>query len=213
MIDAVLFDLDGTLLDSAPDLIASTQFALALQGLSVAPDVDLRAFVSGGARGLVLGSRIRDLDVERAIADLLTHYEANISVASVPFAGAIELLEGLDAAGLPWGIVTNKSTFLTHRLREHQALIKRSRVLVCGDTLSERKPSPAPLLYAAAELGAAPNRTLYVGDDQRDMLAAQSAGMRGVIALWGYLGADPDPLAWPHERAFASLAELQAWIA
>lgn len=205
----MLFDLDGTLLDTAPDLVASTHHALRAQGFAPRADVDLRGFVSGGARGLVLGAQLAALNVERAIADLLAHYASNISVASAPFEGVIALLDALDANGVRWGIVTNKSTELTHSLRHHQPVLARADVLVCGDTLAVRKPDPAPLLHAAALLDAAPAETIYVGDDRRDMLAAQAAGMPGVIALWGYLGADPAPLAWPHWRACADVAELQ----
>jgi N-acetyl-D-muramate 6-phosphate phosphatase len=209
VIEAVLFDLDGTLLDTAPDLVASTHYALKTQGLVPRADIDLRGFVSGGARGLVLGAQLEALDVDRAMADLLAHYASNISVASAPFSGVMALLDALDAKRVRWGIVTNKSTELTHLLRRHQPLLARTEVLVCGDTLAVRKPDPAPLLHAAALLGSAPENTIYVGDDRRDMLAAQAAGMPGVIALWGYLGAEPDPLAWPHWRACVDVAELQ----
>lgn len=209
MVEAVLFDLDGTLLDTAPDLIASTHEALRKQGFEPELERSLRAYVSGGARGLVLGAKIPKLDEERAIADLLAHYRANISVLSTPFPGALELLDALEARGVPWGIVTNKSTELTHALRVHQPLLQRVKVLVCGDTLSVRKPDPKPLLLAAEQLGSNAQSTLYVGDDRRDMQAAKAAGMPGVIALWGYLGDDPDPLAWPHSRAIRSLSDFE----
>jgi N-acetyl-D-muramate 6-phosphate phosphatase len=204
-VEAWLFDLDGTLLDSAPDLMASTRFALAQQALEPRPDADLRAHVSGGARGLLTAADPGGLDHVRATADLLAHYAANIAVHTRPFPGCEALLDALAARGLRFGIITNKATVLTHALREHSSVLQRAEVLVCGDTLPTRKPDPAPLRHAAERLDVAPEHCVYVGDDARDLRAAQAASMRGVIALWGYLGGTENPLEWPHWRAFESL--------
>ena len=195
---AVLFDLDGTLLDSAPDFIATCDAMLAERGRAPVDPAQLRPVVSKGSRAMV-GAAFPDLDDaarDALIPEFLQRYEALIGRHAVLFDGVAGMLAALDAAGTVWGIVTNKPEYLARLVLPQQGWQQRCAVLVGGDTLAERKPHPLPLLHAAQVIGVAAEDCVYVGDDERDILAARAAAMPSVAALWGYRLHSDDPLAW-----------------
>jgi phosphoglycolate phosphatase len=195
----VLFDLDGTLLDTAPDMGGALNELRVEQGLEPLSAATIRGHVSRGAAALVrlgfpgLSEAERAVRVER----FLTLYRNRVSLETRPFPEVPAVLDRLEARGMPWGIVTNKPTWLTDPLLLALGLSRRARVVVCGDTLPERKPSPLPLLHAAARLEIAPDRCIYVGDDLRDMQAARAAGMPGIGARFGYIDSAEKLDEWP----------------
>ncbi|MFC4728876.1 phosphoglycolate phosphatase [Coralloluteibacterium thermophilus] len=198
----VLFDLDGTLLDTAPDLAAAVNRVLADLGRPAVPESLLRPRVSKGGRAL-LATALPDLDEaarDALIPPFLAHYAADIASGTRPYPGMEAALARIDRAGSRWGIVTNKPEGLARALVARIGWSARCAVLVGGDTLPVRKPDPAPLLHAARLAGAAPGDCVYVGDDARDVLAARAAGMPSVAALWGYRDADEDPVLWQADR-------------
>jgi N-acetyl-D-muramate 6-phosphate phosphatase len=196
---AVLFDLDGTLLDTAPDMAAALNAMRAADGLAALPFVQLRELVSHGARALVRFGypQARDAQLETLRARFISVYAEHLVVATQPFEGILEALSRLEAADLRWGIVTNKPALLTLPLLERLSLHGRASVVVSGDTLSERKPHPAQLLHAAALLEVAPAECIYIGDAERDVLAARAANMDVFVALYGYIPAQEQPRSWP----------------
>jgi phosphoglycolate phosphatase len=213
---AVLFDLDGTLLDSAPDMLATANAMLAARERAPIRLDALRPVVSKGSRAMVsvafpeLGQAERDA----LVPEFLQRYEALIGQHAVLFDGVAGMLDALDAAGCAWGIVTNKPEYLARLIVPQLGWDTRCKVLIGGDTLAQRKPHPLPLLAAAERMHIDPATCIYVGDDERDIVAANAAGMASVAALWGYrLDAD-DPLAWGAERMIEHPAQLQradAW--
>lgn len=207
---AVLFDLDGTLADTAPDLIAAVNRLRAEAGRTALPETALRPLVSKGGRAL-LARAFEDLGEaarEALLPRFLAHYAAALAVHTRPFAGIEPLLAAIEARGLRWGIVTNKPEALARAVVQGLGWAGRSAALVGGDTLPVRKPAPDPLWLAARQLGLAPGDCLYVGDDARDIEAAVAAGMPGIAALWGYREAHEDPQAWPAAAWIAAPAEL-----
>lgn len=195
---AVLFDLDGTLLDTAPDMAAALNALRCVEGLRPLPFDEIRPHVSHGAARLIeigfgctTGARFEDLRNR-----FLALYSADIAEHTCPFDGLTLLLDRLEAANIAWGIVTNKPGWLTVPLLAAIGLDARAGCIVSGDTLAERKPHPLPLLHAAALLGCEPRQCVYVGDAERDVLAGRAAGMRTVVAAFGYLGEDDDPVSW-----------------
>lgn len=191
---AVLFDLDGTLVDSAPDLAGSANRLRALQGLPPLPLAALRPFCGSGAKGMLeVGIQLRPLDpgYEAMRLAFLADYAEHLLDDTHPFPGIADLLKRLAACGLRWGIVTNKAEALAQPLQRAFAALQGAAVLVGGDTTPHRKPHPAPLLEAARRLALAPQDCIYVGDDERDIQAAHAAGMRGIAVRWGYLGLSP----------------------
>lgn len=205
----VLFDLDGTLVDSAPDLAASANALRAARGLPPLPLAHLRPHVGSGARGMLgagLGLKPGDAEYEPLRDAFLADYATRLLDQTRLFDGVAELLAGLPA----WGIVTNKALALALPLQQGLAPLQRAAVLIGGDSTPHRKPHPAPLLAACARLGVAPSEALYIGDDLRDVQAARAAGLRAWAVRWGYLG-DGEPIeAWGAECIFDSPAHLQA---
>jgi len=211
---AVLFDLDGTLADTAPDLIAAVNRLLAEEGRAPLPDAALRPLVSKGGRAL-LGRAFADLDAdarEPLLPRFLAAYSQALAVHTRPFDGVETLLAAIDARGWPWGIVTNKPEGLAVGVVEGLGWSTRAKALVGGDTLALRKPAPEPLWLAARQLGIAPGDCLYVGDDARDIEAAKAAGMPSVAALWGYREAHENPLDWAADVACLDADALRAWL-
>lgn len=196
--DAVLFDLDGTLLDSAPDMLAAANAMRARRGTGPMLLAELRPHVSKGARAMISAAfpGIDEATREAWVPEFLETYQGELGRHCGAFDGVEPLLSALESAGRPWGIVTNKPEFLAIPLLPMLGWQERCAVLVGGDTLPVRKPDPAPLLHAADVMGIEPARIAYVGDDERDIVAAHGAGMPSVVALWGYrLGSD-DPVSW-----------------
>ena len=186
---AVLFDFDGTLADTATDLARPLNRLRAARGLAGLPLESLRPFASAGVRGLLeagLGILPDHPEFKALREAFLRHYADEICVDTRLFPGVEPLLAEIDSRGLRWGIVTNKSAHLTHRIVALLGLDKRAACVVCGDTTPHLKPHPASLLHAAKELGLAPSACIYLGDDRRDVDAARAAGMRSVAVEWGY---------------------------
>jgi phosphoglycolate phosphatase len=212
---AVLFDLDGTLAHTAPDLIAAVNRILTEESRPPLPDSALRPLVSKGGRALL--ARAFDDLAEEAREPLLPRFLAAyadaLAVHTRPFDGIEALLEAIEARGWPWGIVTNKPEGLAIGVVEGLGWSTRSKALVGGDTLPVRKPAPEPLWLAASQLGVPPEACLYVGDDARDVEAAKAAGMPSVAALWGYREAHEDPQAWGATVDCPDAEALRRWLA
>lgn len=198
-IQAVLFDLDGTLVDTAPDLGYALNLQRARHGLAPLPENTIRPQASHGARGLLgVGFGVGPDDVRFAALreEFLELYAANICHHSQPFPGILDLLDAIEARGLKWGVVTNKPARFTEPLMSLLDLAERAACIVSGDTCPQPKPHPAPMLAAAELCGAAPAACLYLGDAERDIEAARAAGMPALVAAWGYLDAGDQPHAW-----------------
>ena len=210
---AVLFDLDGTLADTAADLAAPVNALRAERGLAPLPLALLRPHASAGARGLIgrgLGIGPEDARFAALRAEFLQRYEADICVHTRLFDGVPGMLDALDAAGIAWGVVSNKAERYVQILLQRLDLARRARTAIGGDTTPHAKPHPAPLLHAARLLGVEPGRCAYVGDDLRDMQAARAAGMRAVAAAYGYCGESDPPCDWPADALIESPAQLPA---
>jgi phosphoglycolate phosphatase len=214
-IDAVLFDLDGTLADTAPDLGAAVNRLRVDRGLDPLPLATLRPHASHGARGLLgagFGVTRDDAQFAPLNAAFLAHYEQALAVDTKLFGGATRVLDEIEARALRWGIVTNKATRYTEPVLAALELAPRAAVVVCGDTTPRAKPHPDPLLHAAHALGVDPTRCVYVGDSERDVIAGVAAGMPTLVALYGYIGADETPLAWPADGYLDDIAALIEWL-
>ena len=202
---AVLFDLDGTLADTAGDLGEALNVLRRAQGLPNLPLQVLRPHASAGARGLIgvgLNKGPQDADYEGLRQDFLQAYADCLSQTTHLFEGMAEVLADIEGMGLPWGIVTNKPERFTQGVVEGLGLQSRASVVVSGDTTAHAKPHPLPLLHACAQLGVLAQHTLYVGDDLRDIQAARAAHMPNAAAAWGYLG-DSDVHSWGADAVLA----------
>lgn len=211
---AVLFDLDGTLLDTAPDMAAALNALRRDEGLEHLPFEGIRPHVSHGALRLIeigfgcsAGARFEDLRDR-----FLALYRADLATHTRPFEGLPPLLERLEQAGIPWGVVTNKPGWLTDPLMAAVRLDRRAGCIVSGDTVAERKPHPLPLLHAAALLGCEPRKCAYIGDAERDVQAGRAAGMRTAVAAFGYLGEDDDPVRWGADAIVSGPQRLAEWL-
>lgn len=216
--DVALFDLDGTLLDSAPDMLATVNAMRAERGRGPMALDALRPHVSKGARAM-LAAAFADVAVETReswVPEFLAVYQRELGRHGAPFDGIEAMLGALEAAGSRWGIVTNKPEYLARLLLPLLGWESRCAVLIGGDTLTARKPDPLPLTVAAERLGVAPSACVYVGDDERDIVAARAAGMPSVVALWGYRLDEDDPIAWQGDVMIdtpAALADPARWPA
>ena len=211
---AVLFDLDGTLLDTAADLARALNALRTERGLEPLAFGEIRGYVSHGSVALVrLGFPAASAAEQLALRErLLVHYRAALSTDTRPFPGMLELLEALRQAQLGWGVVTNKPGWLTDPLLASMELGGAPEVVVSGDTLAERKPHPLPLLHAAGALGVQPAHCVYVGDAERDVLAARAAGMRALVASYGYFAPSDQPQRWPADGWVDSPADILSWV-
>jgi 2-phosphoglycolate phosphatase len=189
MIQAILFDLDGTLLDTAPDLVGALNYLRSKEGFPQVQTDDYRHCVSRGALGLITAGMPESSEevFQRRKTDLLRHYEENLYKETRPFEGVESLLLELDKRAIPWGIVTNKMEYLTIPLLRSANLTKRAGCVICGDTLQYSKPHPAPVLLACELLGVKGSDALMIGDDLRDLQAGQAAGTHTALATYGYL--------------------------
>lgn len=211
MIDAVLFDLDGTLIDTAPDMGGALNRLLVEEGMAPIPLQNIRPYVSQG--GLVLtrlgfAGKVPESDIEPLRQRFLALYRERVADESRLFDGFEAVLEWIEARGIPWGIVTNKPEWLTHPLLEGLDLAHRAAVVIGGDTLAERKPHPRPLQVAAEHLGIACERCIYVGDDERDIVAGRAARMKTLIAAWGYIEDAAAVSGWNADGSIDSPGEL-----
>jgi len=211
---ALLFDLDGTLADTLPDLGAALAAAARDHGLAPPELAGMRHLVSFGGRRMVaeaLGRAADDPLVEAVRHDFLRRYRAAIAERSRLFPGIGALIAGLEEAGLAWGVVTNKLGWLTTPLLA--ALGLRPGCVVCGDSAPRAKPHPDPLRLAADRLACPTGACAYLGDARNDVIAARAAGMRALVAGWGYLPADDPAEAWGAEAVIATPAGVLAWLA
>jgi N-acetyl-D-muramate 6-phosphate phosphatase len=193
--EGVFFDLDGTLLDSGLDLDHALRLLCAEQGVAPPPYEAVRPVVSRGSRAIISVGfpQLDDAGVLALVPRYLALYEANMTAHTVPFAGVEPMLAGLVSAGIRWGIVTNKPGFLTDALLPQAVPHWQPAAVVSGDTLPVKKPEPAPVLLACETAACAPARSVFVGDDRRDIVAGHAAGLFTVAVRWGYLdGGDPD---------------------
>lgn len=231
-VKGLLFDLDGTLLDTLGDLLASANHALALEGLPLCSSDEIRPQISGGARSMIgywITKRLEDEEVrpypaeyrlrpenqallERVIDRMLDHYEAFPATYTRFFEGMEEVLAYLDAKDMPWGIVTNKRTRFTTPIAMSFGLDTRTPCIVSGDTTPKAKPHPLPLIKAAELLGLAPHECVYMGDAERDIEAGKRAGMRTLAAGYGYIAPQDCPENWGAEKILGRPADLIPWI-
>ncbi|MDO8264492.1 MAG: phosphoglycolate phosphatase [Gallionella sp.] len=198
-IDAVLFDLDGTLIDSAPDLGAAADKMRTDRGLESFPLAKYRPMAGAGARGMIavaFGLTPENTHFDALKEEFFANYESCLMERTYVFEGVTELIGHISQAGLKWGVVTNKSARFTVPLTQTMSLFNTAQTIISGDTMPHAKPHPAPLLEAARQLGVAAGRCVYVGDDERDIVAGRAAGMPTVAAAYGYLGSTADTQGW-----------------
>ena len=215
MIQAVLFDLDGTLADTAPDMARTVNAMRARRGLGPVAESVVRPYVSQGARGMICAAfemTPEHPDYAPMRDEFLELYAGNLCVESRLFPGMDNVLEALEAEGIAWGVVTNKFERFARPLIEQLGLGDRAAVVVGGDTCARAKPHPDSLLHAAQSLGIAPRETLYVGDDPRDVQAARAAGMPVIVAGYGYLGDGPPAALWGADGVIDAPAGISDWL-
>jgi 2-phosphoglycolate phosphatase len=211
MIKTVLFDLDGTLIDTAPDMGGALNNLLIEENFAPLPLDDIRPFVSRG--GLVLvqlgfADKVPEVEIEPLRLRFLQHYRAIIAENSRLFDGYDAILHEIEKMGLPWGIVTNKPEWLTTPLLEQLQLAQRAKIVISGDSLAKRKPHPLPLQEAARRIGVDCADCVYIGDDERDIIAGRDAGMKTLTAAYGYIEDGIDYLDWQADGVIDSPAAL-----
>jgi len=207
---AVLFDLDGTFADTAPDLAYALNCMRVSRQLPLLPVATTRAYTSMGARGLLgvgLDVTPEHPDYAAMRDEFLAHYEANLCRETQLFPGMAELLDELERRGLKWGIVTNKAERYTHPLLKLLGVDHRAACVIGGDTTGKTKPDPAPLFAATNRMGIAPRHCIYVGDDRRDVQAGRAAGMKTIVVKFGYLHGN-DPETWDADALIDTPGEL-----
>ena len=212
---AVLFDMDGTLLDSAPDFIAVCQAMRQARGLAPIDAQLIRDQVSGGARAMVASAFALAPEAdgfEDLRQEFLERYQQHCAILTRPFAGIEPLLADLEQAKLTWGVATNKPLRYAEPIMQQLGLAQRSAVLVCPEHVSRSKPDPEMLLLACEKLGIAPNATLFVGDDARDIEAGRAAGCKTVAVTWGYIHPDDNPSHWGADAVVKYPSELRTLL-
>ena len=209
-IRAVFFDLDGTLVDTAPDMVGVLQALQQDRGVAPLPYSLGRSHVSNGAMGLLrIAFPTEEITLHGPLmCEYMQRYADQLCVKTTVFAGLETMLQRLDEASHPWGVITNKPAHLTDPLLEQLALADRVVCAVSGDTLAQRKPDPAPLLHACQLAGVPPDEAMYVGDADRDIEAGRRAGMMTVAAAYGYVTAGDDPGRWGADEIAADTADL-----
>ncbi len=214
--EAVLFDLDGTLTDSAPQLAASANALRTARGLAPLPYAALREAAGKGARGLLWTAMRVGPDASSFAplkAEFLADYEARLTQEAVLFPGIPELLDGLTAAGVSWGIVTNKAEHLARLIVESSPVLQKAQCLVGGDTTGRLKPAPDSIQEGLKRLAVRPEAALYAGDDERDMKAARAAGTAAAALAWGYIAGGPKAIGdWGADVIVQHPAELAAYL-
>jgi phosphoglycolate phosphatase len=210
-IQAVLFDLDGTLIDSAPDLGAAVDKMRVDRGMPSLPLMHYRPMAGAGARGMIalaFGFTPEHPEFDAMKEEFFRNYEACMTERTFAFEGVAQMIAALVAAPLPWGVVTNKSKRFAEPLTQAMPLFKTAAVVISGDTTPYAKPHPEPLFEAARRLGIDPTACVYVGDDERDIVAGHAAGMKTVAATYGYLGVQSDVQKWQAHANIQSPLEL-----
>jgi len=215
LLKTVLFDLDGTLADTAPDLADALNTVLSNNGKPQLPFAQIRPVVSHGGIALVrlgFGIEPEHPEFDALRQQLLAVYASGIANKTQLFPGMADLLSSIETAGMNWGVVTNKPAWLTEPLLDALQLTQRAASIVSGDTLAERKPHPSPLLYACEQAGSQSMECVYVGDAERDIVAGQRAGMKTVVALFGYIGQDDKPETWGADALLESPQHIKEWL-
>ena len=210
---AVLFDMDGTLLDSAPDFIAICQAMRADRGLAPIAEKLIRDQVSGGARAMVtctFAMRPEDQGFEALRLEFLERYQEHCAVLTRPFDGIDELLAEIESAKLIWGVVTNKPLRFAEPIMQRLGLAERSAILICPDHVTRSKPDPEPMLLACSQLNLDPASVLFVGDDLRDIESGRAAGTRTAAVTYGYIHPDDNPRNWGADVVVEHPLELRA---
>lgn len=211
----VLFDLDGTLIDTAPDMVAALNAVLAEENQPPVALSDARDHVSHGSAALVklgFGAEQGQTDYQRRIERFLSNYRQQLSTDSRLFDGMEPLLQHLESLGIRWGVVTNKPAWLTDPLMEELRLSRRASCIISGDSVAERKPHPLPMLTAANIAGIDPRHTLYLGDASRDIEAGNAANMLTLVANWGYIDETQTPDSWGAKGFLDHPMDCLDWI-
>jgi N-acetyl-D-muramate 6-phosphate phosphatase len=213
-LSCVLFDLDGTLVDTAPDLIACLNIALEQHGFAAADYAQVRPFISFGAEAMIKQSSAADAVSSHAqlLETMLNTYENNIVQHGGFYQGMVETLLDIEARGLKWGIVTNKRERFTHPLTKALKLTERAACIISGDTTANSKPHPEPMWEACRRAGVEPEQCVFIGDAPHDITAGKNANMKTLAAVYGYLTDDDQPQEWGADALVESPAHISAWI-
>lgn len=214
-LSCVLFDLDGTLVDTAPDLISSLNKALNIHGFDAVATEIIKPFISYGAASMInAGQPALDAQLKADILEtMLAHYQNNITEHTVFFSGMVETLAAIEAQGLKWGVVTNKRERFTNPLMSALKLTERAACIVSGDTTANPKPHPEPMLAACKQANVNPQECVYIGDAQHDITAGRNAQMKTLAALYGYIKAEDAPETWGADALIESPEQILTWIA
>jgi len=213
--DGVLFDLDGTFADTAPDMARALDRLLAAHGRAPLPFERVRPQVSHGSKAMIqlgFGLGPEDAGYEALRRQFLDLYAADLARATAPFPGILDLVTELERRDIPWGIVTNKPGWLTDPLLAALDLDRRAACVVSGDTAARPKPHPDPLLLGCERIGRSPADCWYLGDAERDVLAGRAAGTGTLVALFGYLGSGEDPATWGADGMIEAPLDLLGWL-
>jgi N-acetyl-D-muramate 6-phosphate phosphatase len=215
LINTILFDLDGTLVDTAPDLGYALNLQLIRHGKAPLSDAAIRPFASHGSRGLIglgFGITPKDDNFIKMRDEYLALYDTVFTRSPVLLPGIADLLQLIESKGLKWGIVTNKPRRFTVSLIESMSLHQRAACIVSGDDAPQPKPSPATLLLACSQVGVNPEHCVYVGDAERDVQAGKAAGMKTVVALFGYIDVTDKPSEWEADALIHAPIDLLKFI-
>src|SRR3990167_4760677 len=214
-LNCVLFDLDGTLLDTAPDLADALNQLRQQHHLNALPLADIRHLAGHGSAALLkIGMNVSDQHPHftALLEEFFRLYQARLTNAAQLFQGIDTVLHYLDTHLIPWGIVTNRPSRFTFDLLKHFKLEHRAQCIICGDTLTKRKPDPAPILHACELLKQPPSSCLYIGDTQTDVIASKAAGTRSLVTLYGYQGAQDQPRSWNADAYVETAHDIIPWI-
>ena len=214
-VSCVLFDLDGTLLNTAPDLTTALNKALLNFNYPEIPANTITPYISYGAAVMIdtaLEQQVSDSIKADILEWLLNYYENHIAVNTHLYKGMSELLVTLEANGIPWGVITNKRERMTHPLMHALNLSSRSACIICGDTTAHSKPHPEPMLTACRQIQVSPEECLYIGDAQHDITAGKAANMKTLAATWGYLKPEDKPQNWGADALIHHPNEILDWI-
>lgn len=213
-LSCVLFDLDGTLVDTAPDLISCLNWALNLHGFDAAATEIIKPFISYGAAAMINASQPTLDDAVKAdiLETMLAHYQNNIAEHTVFFSGMADTLAAIEAQGLKWGVVTNKRERFTNPLMDALKLTERAACIVSGDTTANPKPHPEPMLLACKQADVDPQECVYIGDARHDITAGKNAQMKTLAAVYGYINPGDAPETWGADALIESPEQISTWI-
>jgi phosphoglycolate phosphatase len=214
-LSCVLFDLDGTLVDTAPDLIACLNYSLAVYGLNSVSAESVKPFISFGALAMInacISDNVSESVRHDILETMLNHYESNIAKHTVFFTGMLDTLATIEQHGLKWGVVTNKRKRFTDTLMDALHLTERAACIISGDSTPNPKPHSDPMLAACEQAGVNPRECVYIGDASHDIVAGKSVQMKTIAALYGYIKANDNPAAWGADIMVESPEQITHWI-